>query len=100
MKWTSAQAVELGDNDRAFRFPSSLKRRSQVRSAVERVRALPRLDFRVGPDHFEALSLSEGEDRLPLSLQAKPRPPLPLGRYPVICDRTESIAGRNRQRTA
>jgi hypothetical protein len=68
------QPVELGDSDRAG--PSVAAGFGQgggeLRAAIERVRALARLDLNMLGDELEPLGLGESGDGSPLGINAEP----------------------------
>ena len=82
----AAQPVELGDAYGSLGALRCLERCRQLRPPVERVSALPRLDFGVLAGDLQALGLGEGLDGSALRLQAETRTPLLSGGYAVVGD--------------
>jgi hypothetical protein len=75
----AAEAIELGDQDGAFRFAGSRERRREFRPAIERVGALSRLDLDMLGDKSDPLGLGEAVDCGSLRLYPKPALALTCG---------------------
>ena len=70
----AAEAIELGDEDRAFRPAGSRECRRELWPAVERVGALARLDLDMLGDDFDPFRRGEALDNGSLGI---PSPLLP-----------------------
>jgi hypothetical protein len=80
----AGEAIELGDDDRAFAGLAGCQRRSELWSPFQGVGALAGLDLRELGDQRVALGLGEPGDCCALGLDAEPRAALPGGGDPVV----------------
>src|SRR5271166_583807 len=84
----AAEPIELGDGDwTEFPMPASCGQGGgELRAAIERVRALARLDLDMLGDDLKVLGLGEAGDGGALGVNAEPRAALLASANPVVSD--------------
>ena len=82
----AAEPVELGDDDGAFELARFVQRYAQLGPQLQGVDALARLDLDMLARELELLGFGEAPDRLPLSVEAKSRTALSVGRDAQVGD--------------
>src|ERR1700690_3859149 len=78
------QPVELGNQDRRLCFACRLERRGELRSALQRIGTLARLNLLVYRCYLEVLGRGKAPNRGTLRFEAEPRPSLSGGAYPNV----------------